>query len=73
MTFHLARLLVVMPILGSIVLMSPASGGIPAAMPYGQAGCPSKFDYLVLASFADSSNLLAMTAYRAPKQKSQAD
>jgi hypothetical protein len=74
MTFHLARLVVVMPILACLVLMSPASAGISAAMPaYGQSGCPSKFDYLVLASFVDSSNLLAMSAYRAPKQNSQAE
>jgi hypothetical protein len=70
MTFRLARLLVMIPILGSIALMSAASAAMPA---HGQSACPSKFDYLVLASFADSSNLLAMSAYRAPKQESQAD
>lgn len=64
MKFRVARLLIAVPMLASIALLSPASAAVQSA---GHGPCPSRFDYLVLASFADSSNLLAMSAYRAPK------
>lgn len=74
MTVRLARLFVAMPIIASIALLSAASRDVPAAIPlYGDAASPSKLDYLVLASLADSSNLLAMSAYRAPEKGGQGD
>jgi|HubBroStandDraft_1064217.scaffolds.fasta_scaffold00041_34 hypothetical protein len=46
------------------VCFAAASAGSPAAHDcHGRAG-PSKLDYLVLASIADSPDLLAMAAYR---------
>ncbi|HWJ36595.1 MAG TPA: hypothetical protein VNR70_15115 [Steroidobacteraceae bacterium] len=67
MKFRRARLLIATPILAWIAVLSPASAGAPAAVPSnGHAGCPSNFDYLVLASLADSSSLLAMSAFREP-------
>jgi hypothetical protein len=35
-----------------------------AGNPGGPAGCPTRFDYEVLASAADSGNLLSLSAYR---------
>jgi hypothetical protein len=67
MKLRLGRLLIGVPILASIALLSSAAARAPAAPPqYADSECPSKLDYVVLASFADSSNLLAMSAYRAP-------
>jgi hypothetical protein len=66
--FHVARILVGAPILVSLALLSPASAQAPApAAAVAHACRPSKLDYLVLASFADSSNMLAMSTYRTPK------
>jgi hypothetical protein len=68
---RLARLLLTTPLLASVALLTPASAQAPAALPLcGNSASPSKLDYLVLASFADSSNWLAMSAYAAPKQDS---
>jgi hypothetical protein len=51
-----------------IAVLSPACAQAPAA-PSGKASpVPSKLDYLVLASFADAPNMLAMTAYSASAQ-----
>jgi hypothetical protein len=74
MNVHLARLLFATPLLASLALLAPASAQAPAALhPCGNSASPSKLDYLVLASLADSSNLLAMSAYSAaPKQDSTA-
>jgi hypothetical protein len=72
MTLRLTRLLVATPILASIALMSPASGRAPATMPSctqaESAKAPSRLDYLLIASLADSSNLLALAAYRTPEK-----
>jgi len=80
MTFRLARLLVAAPMLASIALLSPASERAPATKPSrGQAEspevpeAPSRLDYLLLASLADSSSLLAMAAYRAPEKGLRSD
>jgi hypothetical protein len=71
MTFRVARLLIATPILASLALLSPASGRAPTAMPARghteSPGAPSRLDYLLIASLADSSSLLAMAAYRAPE------
>jgi hypothetical protein len=71
MTFRVARLLIAAPILASLALLSPASGRAPAATPSRghteSPGAPSRLDYLLFASLADSSSLLAMAAYRAPE------
>jgi hypothetical protein len=66
MKLRLVRLLIGIPLLASIALLSPVGARAPTALPqYTDSGCPSKLDYVVLASFADSSNWLAMSAYRA--------
>jgi hypothetical protein len=67
MIYRFAQILTAAPLIASIALLSPALAQAPPA-PCGPAhlGSPSKFDYVVLASFADSSNLLAMSTYRAP-------
>jgi hypothetical protein len=71
MTLRVARLLIATPILASLALLSPASERAPATLPSrGRAEspeAPSRLDYLLLASLADSSSLLAMAAYRAPE------
>jgi hypothetical protein len=71
MTLRVARLLIATPILASLTLLSPASERAPATLPSrGHAEspeAPSRLDYLLLASLADSSSLLAMAAYRAPE------
>jgi hypothetical protein len=74
MKFPLLRLLVAVPAITSIALLSPACADAPMAPPPGAhadfssaiAGSPSKLDYLVFASLADSSRLPTLTAYRAP-------
>jgi hypothetical protein len=77
MTFRVARLLMATPILASIALLSPASECAPATKPsLGHAessGAPSRLDYLLLASLADSSSLLAMAAYRTPEKGLRSD
>jgi hypothetical protein len=68
MKLHFARLLIMTPLLASVALLSPASAGVPQA---GAARtCPSRLDYVVFASFADSSNMLAMSTYRTPSARS---
>jgi len=77
MTFRLARLLMATPILASIALLSPASERGPVTrLSRAQAEsleAPSRLDYLLLASLADSSSLLAMAAYRAPEKGLRSD
>jgi hypothetical protein len=70
MNSRLVRLLFAMPLLASVALLTPASARAPAALQLcGNSASPSKLDYLVLASLADSSNWLALSAYSAaPKQ-----
>jgi hypothetical protein len=64
---HIARILIGTALIVSIALMPPVSAQAPATVaPAESASRPSKLDYLVLASLADSSNMLAMSAYRAP-------
>jgi hypothetical protein len=74
LNIRLARLLLTTPLLASVALLTPASAQAPAPAALhlcGNSASPSKLDYLVLASFADSSNWLAMSAYSAaPKQDS---
>ncbi len=74
MNIRLARLLLTTPLLACAALLTPASAQAPAALQHcGISASPSKLDYLVLASFADSANWLAMSAYSAaPKQDSTA-
>lgn len=50
------RMVIATSVLTSLAVLSPASAA--------RLNCPSTFDYLVLASFADSPNLLALSAYR---------
>jgi hypothetical protein len=59
MTGNVSRLFVMASMVASIALLSPASARAPAAN-----SSPSKLDYVVLASMADSSSLLAMSTYR---------
>ena len=59
MKYSVWRLLVVVPAIASIALLSPACAEAPTV--------PSRLDYLVFASLADSSRLPTLTAYRAPE------
>jgi predicted secreted protein len=64
MNSRLSRALIVMPLLASAALLSPASASAPARCGLAaRAGAPTKFDYVVLASLADSSSLLSMSTY----------
>jgi hypothetical protein len=66
--FHVAQMSIGSVLIAAVALLSPASAEVAASCSRGtSAGCPSKLDYLVLASFADYSNMLAMSTYRAPK------
>jgi hypothetical protein len=66
--FHIARTVVGSLLLVSCAFLSPASAQVAAtASPAAKVCRPSKLEYVVLASLADSSNMLAMSAYRAPK------
>jgi hypothetical protein len=69
MNSRLVRRLFAMPLLASVALLTPASAHAPAALQLcGNSASPSKLDYLVLASLADS-NWLGISAYSAaPKQ-----
>jgi hypothetical protein len=75
MKFPLLRLLVAAPAIASSALLSPACADAPMAPPPGAhadfssaiADSPSKLDYLVFASLADSSRLPTLTADRAPE------
>lgn len=55
----LTRLLLTASAVASIALLTPASARAPAA-----GSLPSRLDYVVLASLADSPNPLAMSTYR---------
>lgn len=44
--------------------LAGASDDLPPARGCGEYAAPTNFDYLVLASFADSPRFLAMTGYR---------
>jgi hypothetical protein len=76
MAFRLVRLLIATPLLASIALLSPASGRAPATKPSRghteSPQAPSRLDYLLLASLADSSSLLALAAYLAPESRAPA-
>jgi hypothetical protein len=61
MKLPLFRLLVAVPALASIAMLSPACADAPTAPLGGHAEFPSKLDYLVFASLADSSRLPALT------------
>jgi hypothetical protein len=69
--FHVAQMLIGSVLIAAVALLSPASAEVAASCSRGtrgmSPGCPSKLDYLVLASFADYSNMLAMSTYRVPK------
>jgi hypothetical protein len=54
------------PLLSSVCVFTTAARG-PGATPGERTLQPSRLDYLVLASFADSSNILAMSAYSHPR------
>ncbi len=65
MGYRVARILIGV-FLPFLVLLSPAS-----AM---RSNCPSDFDYVVWASFADTPNLLSMSGYRrTPLEPSRLD
>jgi len=71
MKFRLVRVLTGIPVLVSIALLTPASAHAPAtasrtcsSSSASSSSSPSQLDYLVLASFADSANMLGMSAYR---------
>jgi hypothetical protein len=71
MKFPLLRLLVAVPAVASIALLSPACAeapavraGAPADLPSVNADFPSKLDYLVFASLADSARLPALRVGR---------
>jgi hypothetical protein len=51
-------------VFASIALLSTASAQVAAPSRDARASCPSRLDYVVLASFADSPSMLAMRAYR---------
>jgi len=55
----LARLFVVACIAAYVLILTPASANAPTVY-----SAPSKLDYVVLASLADSPNPLSMSAYR---------
>jgi hypothetical protein len=59
MKLPLFRLLVVVPAIASIAMLSPARAEAPTVGAH--AELPSKLDYLVFASLADSSRLPALT------------
>jgi hypothetical protein len=54
-----ARLLVVAGLAAYVIVLTPASARAPTVN-----AAPSKLDYVVLASMADSPNPLAMSGYR---------
>jgi hypothetical protein len=61
--------LVAAPLTAWIAVLSPACAEAPAARPVAKtAPLPSKLDFLVLASFADAANMLALSAYSEPAQ-----
>ena len=63
MNTRLSRLLIAMPLLAAAASLTPASAEAPAALQLcANSASPSKLDYLVLASLADSSNWMAMSA-----------
>jgi len=75
MKFSFLRLRAAMPAIASIALLSPACAQAPSAAPaFTQApaapsrahAVPSRLDYLVFASLADSSRLPALTQDREP-------
>ena len=69
MKLRLRRLLIVIFLLVLMVLLSFVAARASTAQPlYTQSECPSKLDYVVLASLANSPNWLAMSAYRAAKE-----
>jgi hypothetical protein len=63
MSFRVSRCLWSAPLLAAGV-MSPASAHVTAAPVHvGRAASPSKLDYLVLSSLADSPSIWAMSSY----------
>jgi hypothetical protein len=64
MDTRILRVLIGIPLLASVALLSPASATTPArCAPAQHAGMPTPLDYVVLASFSDSSSLLSMSTY----------
>ena len=61
MSFDVTRLFVFASVLASIAQLTPASAHAPAV-----CSAPSQLDYVVLASLADSSNLLTMSTCSPP-------
>jgi hypothetical protein len=45
-----------------------SAASVEIASPRGAAAAPSSFDYLVLASLADSQHPISMASYRAPRR-----
>jgi hypothetical protein len=72
MNTRLAGLLIAVPLFACAASLAPTSPQVPAALrSCDPAASPSRLDYVVLASLADSSNWLAMSAYSpAPMQDS---
>ena len=72
---RLSRALIGIPLLASIALLSPASANVPprcsseVRAAEAARALPSQLDYVVLASLADSSSLLALSYnLRAPNK-----
>jgi hypothetical protein len=63
---HFARIFVSCCAVGSIALLSTASAQVPAQIHAKE--CPTKLDYLVLASMADSPSLMGMSVSRAAEE-----
>jgi hypothetical protein len=59
------RSLIAIPLLAGLAILAPAGAWAPATL-------PTKLDYLVLASLADSPNLMSMSAYAAPRRDTAA-
>ncbi len=76
MKFRVPRLLIALPVI-ACVLLPQAWACAPESMPLhgsnwgGSSGSPSQLDYVVLASMADSSNWLVMSAYEAKARKAE--
>jgi len=71
---RMSPMLLAVPILASAAMLSPACALAPAAVPRAVVGgAPSKLDYVVLASLADSTALMSMSAYSAPQTAPTSD
>jgi hypothetical protein len=68
-TKSLTRIFITFPAVIFASCLAAASAAPPSARACGAAEGPSNFDYLVLASIADSPQLLAMAGYRSAAEQ----